>query len=133
MSAPTLYAGIGYRSATTAAEIVALVDDALLRTGHQRGDLTGLAVRQHGASHDAPAEAARGLGIALHPMTGDELAACAGRCKTESKASQRHTGLPSVAEAAALAAAGDAGDLVLPRIKSANATCALARCDGSTP
>jgi cobalt-precorrin 5A hydrolase len=36
------------------------------------------------------------------------------------------TGLPSVAEAAALAAAGPRARLIVPRVSAATATCALA-------
>jgi cobalt-precorrin 5A hydrolase len=43
-----------------------------------------------------------------------------------SAVARRHTGLASVAEAAALAAAGPDSRLLLPRISGARATCALA-------
>jgi cobalt-precorrin 5A hydrolase len=48
------------------------------------------------------------------------------RCPTRSDKALETTGFSSVAEAAALAAAGAGGILVLPRISSAKATCALA-------
>jgi len=47
-------------------------------------------------------------------------------CPSSSALAEAATGLRSVAEAAALAAAGPASRLILPRIKSVYATCALA-------
>ena len=48
------------------------------------------------------------------------------RCKTFSPTSMRQVGVPSVAEAAALAALGEDGQLIAPRIKRTNVTAALA-------
>ena len=54
------------------------------------------------------------------------LAAAQPGCVTRSAAAERVVGVGSVAEGSALAAAGPGGTLLLPRIASARATCALA-------
>jgi cobalt-precorrin 5A hydrolase len=126
MTAASIIAGIGYRKMTTANEIVALVDQALGQTGHQRADIAALAIGEFKDEVVAPESAAQTLGTKLHRVSAGELAANADRCETHSDLSQAHTSVPSVAEAAALAEAGPDSGLILPRIKSANATCALA-------
>ena len=62
----------------------------------------------------------------LHFLDDVALAAVADLCRTHSAASQRVAGVPSVAEAAALAAAGPGARLIQPRIAHPRATCALA-------
>ena len=49
------------------------------------------------------------------------------RLKSPSDLVYRETGCHGVAEGAALASVGAAGDLILPKRRSAHATCALAR------
>jgi cobalt-precorrin 5A hydrolase len=60
----------------------------------------------------------------------DELAAAGGRAATRSERVLALAGVPSVAEAAALAAGGPAARLIAPRIAVGSATCALAECGG---
>ena len=63
------------------------------------------------------------------PVERDEardLEAASARAETRSARVLALTGVPSIAEAAALAAAGPAARLILPRIKLGPATCALA-------
>ncbi len=57
----------------------------------------------------------------------------AARCITNSERSLAATGVPSVAEAAALAAAGPEGMLLTPRVSFATVTVALAIGPGATP
>ena len=56
----------------------------------------------------------------------DALRAVDGGVATRSRRLERTRGVGSLAEAAALAAAGDGAVLVVPRIASVAATCALA-------
>ncbi len=76
-------------------------------------------------------EAARRLGATLVAYDIDALGSQAGLVLTISEAAQRHKGVSSVAEAAALLAAGANARLLGPRAAVQTATCALAVGDGS--
>ena len=78
------------------------------------------------ALNAALAEAAQRAGLDLVLLTLDELREAAHLCVTHSEHSMTHYGIPSVAEAAALAAAGAGARLLLPRIVGRNATAAVA-------
>ena len=71
-------------------------------------------------------EAARLLGVKLAPLPLAALNAQAKRILTPSKAAQSRFGAPNIAEAAALAGAGEGGRLLGPRLAAAGATCAVA-------
>ncbi len=71
------------------------------------------------------------LGLPLTFLDHDALAAASVRAVTRSARAMAETGLASVAEAAALAGAGPGSRLLLPRVASAAATCALAVAEGS--
>ena len=116
-------AGIGCRPLCAAQEIEALLRRAEALAGCRA---TRRAVPEFRAGTAGPREAAGRLGLPIQPVPRVALEAEQPRCPTHSAASLRATGLASVAEAAALALAGPGGRLVLPRIASANATCALA-------
>ena len=74
-------------------------------------------------------EAARRLNVTAMPVAESALAAAAPHVRTQSARSIAAHGVGSVAEAAALAAAGSCASLILERIASASATCALARLE----
>jgi cobalt-precorrin 5A hydrolase len=59
------------------------------------------------------------------------LEAASSRTQSSSPRVKALMGVPSVAEAAALAAAGPKSTLVLPRIAVGPVTCAIARSDAS--
>lgn len=112
-----IVAGVGFRSACTAAELAALVRTML---GERRATVLAAPARKRGA----PAlEAAAQLGLALRLVDDAALAAVQHLCPTRSEAARRATGHASVAEACALAGGGS---LLAPRVASALATCALA-------
>ena len=112
-----IVAGVGFRASCTAEELAALVRTA----GH--ATVLAAPARKHGA----PALAASVLlGLPLVLVEDGELAAVQHACPTRSAVAARATGHASVAEACALAAAGRRARLVLPRIASAAATCAVA-------
>lgn len=119
-------AGIGFRHAATAAEIVELVRRALTLSGLVPGRLGRLATAADRAGEAAIREAADILAVPLVAIGPEALAAVDARVVTRSAriVASRHIG--SVAEAAALAAAGAGGTLLLPRIAEARVTCALA-------
>lgn len=119
-------AGIGLRRATAAAEIVALVRRALAEAGLAPEALAALATAADRAGEPAVREAAAALGLRPTALDAAALAAADARVVTRSARIEALRGVGSVAEAAALACAGPRARLVLPRIASAGATCALA-------
>jgi cobalt-precorrin 5A hydrolase len=122
-----LIAGIGCRRRVSADDIVALVRQALAETSVEAGALTTLAAPGFKANEPALGQAAAMLGVALTLVDDAAMEAAQPRCVTRSPCAERSTGLTSVAEGAALAAAGPGGELVLPRIANGAATCAIAR------
>ena len=74
-------------------------------------------------------EAAAMLGLELVPLARADLEAAAPRCATSSERVERLLGLPSLAEAAALAGAGCNSRLILERISGDGASCAVARAE----
>ncbi len=118
-----IVAGVGCRAECPAEEITLLVRRAEAISGARVGALAAPGFK-FGTS--SPAEAATALALPLIWIEEDALRAVQPACITRSAAAVRHTGLASVAEAAALAAAGPGATLHLPSIASASATCAIA-------
>ncbi|WP_348642012.1 cobalamin biosynthesis protein [Methylobacterium sp. WL69] len=116
-------AGIGFRHATSADEILALVRLALATRGVPLGCLATPADR---ADEPAIRAVAATLGVPLLGVSAEAMIAVDDRIVTRSARIAATRGVGSVAEAAALAGAGVGADLILPRIASAGATCALA-------
>lgn len=121
-----IVAGIGFRHATSADEIVGLIRRALAQACITETRLGTIATAADRAAETPVREAAAVFGLRPHPVAGHDLAAADARVRTRSARIEAARGIGSVAEAAALAAAGAGGRLVLPRIASAGATCALA-------
>ena len=122
-----LIAGIGLRPGTSEAEIGACLDQALATAG--LGDepvsrFSTLAARstEPGLLALALVRNAEIVAIPDEALKGFEAA-----CATRSTRIASLYGVGSVAEAAALAAAGPGGTLIQPRIATARVTCALAR------
>ncbi|WP_262297590.1 cobalamin biosynthesis protein [Microvirga sesbaniae] len=124
-----IVAGLGFRRGVAAGEIVALVEEALERAALAREALTTLATLDALADLPAFAAAARTLAVTAIPVEKSRLSAAAARIRTRSARSIAAHGVGSVAEAAALAAAGPGAALILDRIASPSATCALARLE----
>jgi cobalt-precorrin 5A hydrolase len=121
-----MVAGVGCKAGASAGEIEAAIAEALARAGLSAATLTALATSF--AKSDEPgiaaAATARGLKFVVVPQ--HDLEAAGARVVTRSARVQALTGVPSVAEAAALAAAGPASRLLGPRVAVGPATCALA-------
>ena len=79
-----------------------------------------------GQSHNDWRTAAAKLGVTLMVVPELELFAANGRVETHSERVAVLSGVGSVAESAALAAAGPASTLIVPRLIVGAATCALA-------
>ena len=120
-------AGIGCRSGCASDAIVVLVREAERQTGCRAATL---AIPHFKSGEPGMAEAAMRLGARLVVVDAPALAAVQALCATHSNKVMQHTGLSSVAEAAALAAAGPGATLRLPRIAGAGATCAIAEGPG---
>lgn len=123
-----IVAGVGFRRGVGAPEIVALVERALAEASLERPRIVRLATAAALADNPAFVEAARRLGAEPAAIDDSTLRACEGPTRSQ-RALAAH-GVGSVAEAAALGGAGPGAALVLPRIASAAATCALARSAG---
>jgi cobalamin biosynthesis protein CbiG len=119
-------AGVGARRAADADAIVAVIDAALAAAGFAPINLGVIAGPALPELASAIADAARQLGVPYRQFSFEELRANADRCLTRSERVLKQFGVPSVAEAAALAAAGPDSRLIRPRFKHPSATAALA-------
>jgi len=122
-----IVAGLGFRRGVAADELVALVRRACDEAALAPDRLGRLATLE--ALADEPGFRAAARRLALMPAAVD---AAAPRdvwpaIRTVSARALAAHGVGSVAEAAALGAAGAGADLVLARITSGRATCALAK------
>ena len=121
-----IVAGVGTRAKATADEIVAAVRDACDRAGFDIDSVRLLAGLERPETGLAMRHAAVALNIRAALFAAPRLAEEGPRCVTHSERSMAAAGVPSVAEAAAMAAAGPDGMLFLPRIAFATVTVALA-------
>jgi len=127
-----IVAGIGCRKGASADQIGAAIDAALSRAGLQQAALAMLAAPAVKGGEPGIAAAATSLGVPLVLIPQSELEAAGERTVTRSERVVALMGVPSVAEAAALAAGGPAARLVAPRTAVGPATCALAE-SGAAP
>lgn len=119
-------AGFGFRAAAEAQSLLAALEAAIAATGGAAPwMLAAPADKAEGAEFLALAET---LGLPVAPVAPAMLAAMDPLCRTRSAASEAARAVGSVAEAAALAAAGPGARLLGPRVTSPDgmATCALA-------
>jgi cobalt-precorrin 5A hydrolase len=130
MEQAMIVAGIGARKNVTADEVLAVLDAALATHDLPRAAISALALSSAKSAEPGIAQAANQLGIACQGIT-DKLLRGADTI-TRSDASIAATGLASLSEAAALAAAGPGGSLLGPRVALGPATCALARTGGAS-
>jgi cobalt-precorrin 5A hydrolase len=119
-----IFVGLGFRRDVGAGDLLAAIRDARARAGCT---VDAIAVPDFKADA-ACAQAADSLGVPLVRVGREALKGEQGRCLTRSDAAEKATGFACVAEAAALAAAGPGGRLLLARIATGSATCALAEC-----
>ena len=127
MTSPSFTIGICAESGVSATEIGSLVCDTLREHGISPSDITCIASldsKQHEPAFD---EFARTLGVPARFFDAATLNAETPRLQNPSPLVEALTGVPGVAEAAALAAAGPGSALVVPKTKSARVTCAIAR------
>ena len=128
MTAGLIAAGIGCRQDCPGEEIAELVraafDEAALDTAAHTGVVLAAPVRKR--NEPGLQQAARLLALPLAFIDDVAMAAVQDQTLTRSTRVEAAVGVASVAEAAALAAAGPGARLLLPRRSTPRATCALA-------
>lgn len=115
--------GLGCERGTSAAEIRSLI--SLTLANHKLSDAAIACYATIDIKMDEPALAEPGFSP-VRFFTASELASHAHKVPNPSNVVLAETGTSSVAEAAALAAAGPDGRLIVPKTKSGRATCAIA-------
>jgi cobalt-precorrin 5A hydrolase/precorrin-3B C17-methyltransferase len=124
---PVLALGIGCERGCAAAELEALARATLAEAGLSPLAVAGVFSIDLKVDEPAVHALADSLGTPARFYTAAELRAETTRLASPSDVVFRETGCYGVAEGAALAAAGPGGALVVPKRKSARATCAVAR------
>ena len=121
-----IVAGVGCRTGTSSREIEAAIGAALSQACVASASLGLIATSATKAQEPGLAAAARDRGLKLVFVPQVDLEAAGARTLTHSERVLAVTGVPSLSEAAALAAAGPGARLLAPRIAVGPATCALA-------
>ncbi len=121
----SLFAGVGCNRGTPVGEITAHLETVLTRFGLARMSLAGLASVDLKADEAGLKAAARHYHKPLSFFTRDQLATVTD-IRNPSATVEKHIGIPSVCEAAALMAS-DNGHLIVPKQRTRNVTVAIAR------
>jgi cobalt-precorrin 5A hydrolase len=124
-----IVAGVGCRKGVRAADIEAAIMAAFDRAGVATSELRLIATSAAKGGEPGIAAAASAIGVPLVLIPQGDLAAAGIRATTRSERVIALAGVPSVAEAAALAAGGPDARLIVPRIAVGPATCALAQTE----
>jgi cobalt-precorrin 5A hydrolase / precorrin-3B C17-methyltransferase len=122
----TLAVGVGCERDVVAEELAALVTASLAEAGLARRSVACIASIALKAAEPAIHALALSLGAPARFFDRDRLAAETPRLATPSAVVEAEIGIPGVAEAAALAAVGPAGRLVVAKRKSRRCTVAVA-------
>jgi cobalt-precorrin 5A hydrolase len=120
-------AGLGLRPGTSRADIAACLAAALGRLALDPFEVGCLATVAARAAEPGLMALAAEFGVPLVAIPDEALRGLDAGCATRSTRVVSLFGVGSVAEAAALAAAGASAQLILPRITLGRVTCALAR------
>ncbi len=126
--APLFTLGLGCERGAPVDEVIALAEQALRDAGIDCRALACIATLDVRLSEPAIVAAAARFSVPLKAFPVAVLEAETPRLKTPSNLVFAITGCHGVAEAAALAAVGETGDLIVPKLKSAHATAAVAGC-----
>jgi cobalt-precorrin 5A hydrolase len=121
-----IVAGVGCRKGVQPGDVKAVILAALERAGIAASALRLIATIDTKSREKGIEVAASAMRVPLVLVTPVDLIAVSMRVATRSERTQALVGVPSVAEAAALAAGGPAARLIAPRIVVGPATCALA-------
>jgi len=123
----TLVLGVGCERNTDPEEVLALVHETLAEAGLEPESVAVVASVDVKMDEPAVHRVAAALGRPARFFTPDRLERETPRLANPSEIVFREVGCHGVAEAAALAAAGEGGALVVEKRKSKRATCAIAR------
>jgi cobalt-precorrin 5A hydrolase len=122
-----IVAGIGCKKGSSEQAVMDAITTALAAHKLNLSALDALATAGVKANEAAIFEAARRFGLGVKVVDDLSLRSSADRCATHSEKSLAFSGVPSLSEAAALAAAGNGATLLGPRLVQNGVTCALAR------
>lgn len=123
----TIAVGVGCERGTAPEEVASLVKACLAEVGIASAAVSGVFSLDLKMDEPAVHAAAEALGVSARFFDADLLERETPRLANPSERVFREVGCHGVAEAAALAAAGPLGELILPKRTSRRATCALAR------
>ena len=126
-----IVAGIGCGRETSSEDIVSLISVALSNFGIAAENLTALATETSTAAQRGIANAAQSLSIPVLRCPMADLGRVADQVLTRSLRVQEIKGVPSIAEASALVAAGPNARLLGARVAANKVTCAIAVGEGS--
>ncbi|GAA2081519.1 hypothetical protein GCM10009801_40530 [Streptomyces albiaxialis] len=133
MTGTSLFVGVGAREGVTVDEVLLAVERVLNEAGTDARSVAALATADAKGREPGLADAAARLGVPLRTYAPEELSAVT--VPSPSGTVRAAVGTPSVAEAAALLAAGGReGELLVPKRKSERVTAAAAaRRTGHAP
>jgi cobalt-precorrin 5A hydrolase len=131
MAKTMIVAGIGCRRGAAARDVEAAIRTALARAGVAAASLDAIATMLGKNDEPGIAAAAKILGVRVIALQQSALEAASARVATRSERVLALTGVPSVAETAALAAAGADARLIATRLVVGGAACALAASGGA--
>jgi cobalt-precorrin 5A hydrolase len=126
-----IVAGIGCKRGTVSEDIVSLILAELASSGIARENLDAIATEASKADEHGILEAARSLSVRLIRCSLADLRRVADQVMTRSSRVQALKGVPSIAEASALVAAGRNAKLLGARVAAEKVTCAIAIGEGS--
>ncbi len=124
-----IVAGVGCRKGVQPAEVEAVILAALQRASVTVSELQLIATMDAKSGERGIEVAATAMRVPLVLVTRADLVTASMRAATRSERVNALVGVPSVAEAAALAAGGPAARLIAPRIAVGPATCALVQTE----
>lgn len=124
-----IVAGIGCRKGVSPEAVMVALEQA---SAEYKVAFSFIATAPIKADEPALLEAATRLGMAFVVVAQADFDAAAHRTLTRSGLSSKHAGSPSVSEASALAALGEASRLIAPRMVIGNITVAFATSGDKT-
>jgi cobalt-precorrin 5A hydrolase len=126
-----IIAGIGCGRGAPSEAIVSLIHAALSDLGIAQETLDAIATETSKADEEGIADASRRLSVPVIRCPLAELGRVADQVLTHSARVQEIKGVPSIAEASALVAAGRNARLLGARVSANKVTCAIAIGEGS--
>jgi cobalt-precorrin 5A hydrolase len=126
-----IIAGIGCKRGTSSEELVSLISAVLAAHDIARDKLDAIATETLKADEAGIAGAAQQLSVCVVRCSLLDLDGIADKVLTHSERVRAIKGVPSIAEASALLAAGHNARLLGARVAAGNATCAIAIGEGS--